>query len=238
MVLTKSPLVEIFKGTGWEDCDAFIRNIRAAAWKESKLNDDLWVANYASLHLAGKALRWHSRLPPDVRRDWSKLEVALLDQWPSPDEIGSENSTQVPIVPTPAAAPNNSNSNANANMNQSPRRGVVKIISLKSNAIFYLGQPKSTGICSITKKIGDALHVSVDPNKNPHNLETSSWSQYSHAACITAWDIGVGGDIRPAWFEGDQSTLLDAFIDEDGLDITIAADAMTYNASFRDESRA
>lgn len=274
-----TPNVELFLGTGWEECDTFVRNIRAAAWKEDKLDDDRWIANYASLHLAGKALRWHSRLPPDVRRDWSKLEVALLDQWPSPDNTDDENSIQVPIVPTPAAAPANSNSNSNT-MSRASHRGVVKIISLKSNAIFYLGQPDSDGVCTLTREIGDALPVSVDPNANPHNLEMlpnhgkprhryswvgihwytpaplirsgsaswarialvdsitmkSSWSEKSHEALITTWDISVGGDIRAAWFQGDQKTLLDAFVDEESSNITIAADFGGYTTTYPTDS--
>lgn len=72
----------------------FIRHVRATAWKEEKVEDDRWIANYASLRFSGKALKWHSHLAPDVRRDWSKLEMALLDQWPPLDIAESEDGTQ------------------------------------------------------------------------------------------------------------------------------------------------
>ncbi|KAG9044256.1 hypothetical protein FS837_008552 [Tulasnella sp. UAMH 9824] len=257
----------------------FIRSLRAAAWKEDKVEDDRWIANYASLHFSGKALRWHSQLPPDVRRDWAKLEMALLDQWPSPDVADSEDSMQVPIVPTPAAAPHKSNSIAT---NQASNQGVIKVVSFDSGKVFYLAQLDSGGKCGLTKEIGSALHVSMDLNTNPHILELSpthgkpryrsswvgihwlvaepeirtgsqhwgrialvdsitmksSWTQGPHGARITTWDIAMGGDLRPAWFEDDQETLLDVFIAESGLEITIVADPGGYAARYTGESRA
>ncbi|KAG8940772.1 hypothetical protein FRC04_005041 [Tulasnella sp. 424] len=93
-VTYRSQVVEFFKGTGREECEIFVRSIRAAAWREDKDDDDRWMANYASLRFAGQALNWHSRLPPDIRRDWSKLEMALLNQWPSLNDDVDDNSAQ------------------------------------------------------------------------------------------------------------------------------------------------
>ncbi|KAG8944548.1 hypothetical protein FRC00_010533, partial [Tulasnella sp. 408] len=78
--------IETFNGTGRKECDTFIRSIRAAAWKEDKLDDDRWMAYFATPYFSGDALSWHSQLPPDIRRDWSKLEMALLGRWPSPEQ--------------------------------------------------------------------------------------------------------------------------------------------------------
>lgn len=78
--------VEEFKGIGWEECNHFIRAIRAVAWKEGKLRDLAWTADFASLHFSHKALKWHCRLPQDVRENWAKLQVALLDRWSPPDD--------------------------------------------------------------------------------------------------------------------------------------------------------
>ncbi|KAG8900915.1 hypothetical protein FRC00_010204, partial [Tulasnella sp. 408] len=80
-------LVLLFKGTSWEECNDFIRAIRATAWREGKQRDDAWMADFAALHFSQGALSWHSRLPRDVRQDWSKLETALLDRWPPPETI-------------------------------------------------------------------------------------------------------------------------------------------------------
>lgn len=70
-------VVEPFKGKNGEECNSFIRAIRAAAWKQGKLRDAAWMADFASLQFSHQALSWHSRLTEDVRQDWTKLEVAI-----------------------------------------------------------------------------------------------------------------------------------------------------------------
>ncbi|KAG8961364.1 hypothetical protein FRC05_006232, partial [Tulasnella sp. 425] len=78
-------------GTSGAECEDFIQSIRETAWKEGKLQDALWMANFAFLHFSGHALKWHSDLSPDVKQDWDKLEKALLERWPPPaDESDSE----------------------------------------------------------------------------------------------------------------------------------------------------
>ncbi|KAG8915558.1 hypothetical protein FRC00_002905 [Tulasnella sp. 408] len=84
--MSSPPPVERFKGTGWEECDDFISAIRARALWEGKQRDSAWKADFAAPLFSRKALSWHSRLPEDVRDDWSKLEIALLDRWPAPDD--------------------------------------------------------------------------------------------------------------------------------------------------------
>lgn len=80
-------LVDTFKGASWEEGNQFIRAIRISAFKEGKQRDMAWMADFAALHFSHAALSWHSRLPQDVRQDWSKLETALLDRWPPPEGI-------------------------------------------------------------------------------------------------------------------------------------------------------
>ncbi|KIO24007.1 hypothetical protein M407DRAFT_244584 [Tulasnella calospora MUT 4182] len=55
---------------------------------------------------------------------------------------------------------------------------------------------------------------------------------------VIAWDISEGGDVRLAWFQGNQKTLLDMFISEEELEITIGADSNTYGTNYPEESRA
>ncbi|KAG8924100.1 hypothetical protein FRC01_011944 [Tulasnella sp. 417] len=84
--MSSAPPVERFKGTGWEECEEFILAIRARAFWEGKQEESAWMAGFAATNFSRKALSWHARLPEDVRRDWSKLEVALLDKWPPPED--------------------------------------------------------------------------------------------------------------------------------------------------------
>lgn len=81
--------VDLFKGGSWEECAAFIRAIRAAAWTEGKLRDPAWMADFASLYFSYETMLWHSKLPLEVRQDWAKLEEALVDRW-SPTSAADE----------------------------------------------------------------------------------------------------------------------------------------------------
>lgn len=60
--------------------------IRARALWEGKQRDPAWIADFAAPLFWRKALSWHGRLPQDVRQDWFKLEAALFDRWPEPEE--------------------------------------------------------------------------------------------------------------------------------------------------------
>ncbi|KAG8918190.1 hypothetical protein FRC01_002003, partial [Tulasnella sp. 417] len=75
-----------FKGTSWSECETFIQAIREKAWNEGKLRDPAWMADFASLRFSSTALKWHLLLPLDVRHDWYKLEMALLERWGKLDD--------------------------------------------------------------------------------------------------------------------------------------------------------
>ncbi|KAG9023430.1 hypothetical protein FS837_005815, partial [Tulasnella sp. UAMH 9824] len=79
--MSTSQDVQPFEGKNWAECNAFIRSIRAVAWKEGKLRDKAWMADLASVCFSNEALKWHARLPAEVQEDWAKLEAALLDHW-------------------------------------------------------------------------------------------------------------------------------------------------------------
>lgn len=101
--MSSAPPVELFKGKDWEECDSFIRAIRARALWEGKQRDLAWIADFAAPQFSRKALSWHCQLPEDIRQDWSKLEIALINRWPAPEEEEDDDEPQ--IEPTPAAAP-------------------------------------------------------------------------------------------------------------------------------------
>ncbi|KAG8928200.1 hypothetical protein FRC01_006323 [Tulasnella sp. 417] len=129
---------ERFKGMNWEECHDFIAAIRARALVEGKQRDSAWKADFAAPLFWGKALSWHSRLPDDVREDWSKLEVALLDRWPPPDD-----DDVLQIQPTPAAAPSLTRDD-NANR---PIEDAVKPVIGGSNTNYYV-KPSAPGVCA------------------------------------------------------------------------------------------
>lgn len=78
-------IVQPFKGGTWKECGAFIQSVRAAAWREGKLRDSAWMADFASLHLSEYALAWYFRLSPEAQQDWPQLQAAFVERWPFPD---------------------------------------------------------------------------------------------------------------------------------------------------------
>lgn len=83
------PTEPLFRGTGdEEECDEFVRSIRQKALEAERPDDAKWMAGLASTLLADRALKWHTKLPPEVQYDWTELEKALLKKFgaDSPDE--------------------------------------------------------------------------------------------------------------------------------------------------------
>lgn len=152
-------IVSTFAGNGWTELEAFIRSIRAIAWNEGKLQDPLWMANYASLHFSGKALRWHAELPEDIQESWRKLEVAMVARWPPPDDSEDDVRSVFPcrirpnfrrelkadyiIVRAPIAAAASPGNVFSAVFGSRPALVVVKLLLKESDKWFFLGKPES-----------------------------------------------------------------------------------------------
>lgn len=49
---------------------------------EGKINDPTWMCAIAYPCFAGDALEWHASLPMDVKKDWYRLERAILVDFP------------------------------------------------------------------------------------------------------------------------------------------------------------
>lgn len=76
----------MFKGTDWEECNNFVRALRFRALREGKQRDPAWIADFAAPYFSHEARLWHSELPRGVRRNWFKLETALLERWAPPED--------------------------------------------------------------------------------------------------------------------------------------------------------
>ncbi|KAG8962842.1 hypothetical protein FRC05_005090 [Tulasnella sp. 425] len=149
--------VKDFRGKSGAECENFIKSIRKAAWKEGKLRDALWMADLASLHFSGKALKWHSDLPLDVRQDWFKQEMALLEHWPPPADA-SEEEPEGAIVPTPAAA-----SLLPTQAGESSDIGVMQFVPISGNEeSMYIAGPDPAGRCKLTKEAEKAIRLRWD----------------------------------------------------------------------------
>ncbi|KAG8893466.1 hypothetical protein FRB99_001925, partial [Tulasnella sp. 403] len=64
------------------ECEYFVHKLRQTAFAHGKLDDNLWMAQFASTCLLGKALRWYVGLDSNTKNDWETLEAAMLEKWP------------------------------------------------------------------------------------------------------------------------------------------------------------
>ncbi|KIO27965.1 hypothetical protein M407DRAFT_22871 [Tulasnella calospora MUT 4182] len=174
--MSSPPLVERFKGTNWEECHEFILAIRTRAMWEGKRRDSAWMADFAANYFWHKALSWHCRLPEDVREDWSKLEIALTDRWPEP-----EDDDKPQINPTPAAAPS-SNRNDGA---ERPLQGLLKVVLDESNTTYYVHLKGAFG--GLTTDASEAIRVRCNFASGATLLERTV--NQSHSWLAAHWTI-------------------------------------------------
>lgn len=183
--MSSAPSVEPFKGKDWEECNKFIREIRARALWEGKQRDSAWIADFAAPQFSHKALSWHCRLPEEVQQDWSKLVIALVDRWPLLED--DDESPQ--IKPTPAAAPS-------PTRNDNPSRslqGVLKIVLDDPNRKCYVRFTKI--FCDITTEARDAICVRCNFVSGATLLERIDHTSHSWLAIgwsSSAPKIGTG----------------------------------------------
>ncbi|KIO24043.1 hypothetical protein M407DRAFT_26573 [Tulasnella calospora MUT 4182] len=261
--MSSAPHVERFKGAGWEECDEFISAIRARALWEGKQRDAAWKADFAAPLFSRKALAWHSRLPEDVREDWSKLEIALLEQWAPEDD------DELQIMPTPAAA-SSLDRNDKA---QTPLQGVLKVVLDRSTTEYYLRF--TSNYCDLTTNASMAVRVRCNSLSSATLLERMdhschSWLavhwylptpnigngsiDYAHIACVhsntlkSSWswrgplqlltcNILENGEVTPVWKKNDSSEI-PLFVFVEGSTLYLVADPVVYGQNYGGETQA
>ncbi|KAG9027478.1 hypothetical protein FS837_004253, partial [Tulasnella sp. UAMH 9824] len=73
----------ILTGRDGTECEEWIRSIHLEAFNQGRYSDKAWIAALASTRISGRALRWYCQQSEDITSDWTKLRVALLDQYPT-----------------------------------------------------------------------------------------------------------------------------------------------------------
>ncbi|KAG9040286.1 hypothetical protein FS837_000850, partial [Tulasnella sp. UAMH 9824] len=76
----------VFRGTNGNECEAFVVAIRDLAFPKGKEEDYHWMLHYATTRLRGKALRWHAKLDPSIRKDWDLFVQAMFEEYPFVEE--------------------------------------------------------------------------------------------------------------------------------------------------------
>ncbi|KIO23600.1 hypothetical protein M407DRAFT_26972 [Tulasnella calospora MUT 4182] len=72
----------VFRGIDGNECEAFIAAIRDRAFAQGMDEGDYWMLRYATSRLRGKAMRWHAKLEPSLRKDWDLFLQALFEEYP------------------------------------------------------------------------------------------------------------------------------------------------------------
>lgn len=154
----------VFKGIDGVEAEEWVCAIRQKALSLRRQRDNDWIADFASTCFVGDALRWYEDLDEDTQRDWRKLRLALLAQWPAPsqrDQAAPPNpQTQSAIIPTPAAAPPVNTDGT--------RIGRIRIIATdnRTGSIAFSGYVSRTintfGCHVATKDLAEALVVRVE----------------------------------------------------------------------------
>ncbi|KAG8995360.1 hypothetical protein FRB90_000202 [Tulasnella sp. 427] len=95
----------IFYGTDGIEAEEFIRSVKKAARAAGKLRDNDWIVDEVSVALAGDALRWYIDLDEETQSDWTRLQRAIVRQYPRKvAPIPASSASEPATIPTPAAA--------------------------------------------------------------------------------------------------------------------------------------
>ncbi|KAG8999216.1 hypothetical protein FRB90_012127 [Tulasnella sp. 427] len=253
----------MFRGKDGTECESFIHAVRRVAWEEGKMQESTWMANFASLHFSGRALKWQADLALDVRQDWIKLEKALLERW-SPPDIGNDDEHKLQPIPTPAPATNHPIEKEGVS-----DLGVLELVckdEAGSTRSKYLGAGISDkGSCRFEQDISKAMKKDSrylwlalawtysEPEfgkgsnqwarittADPWTLTTEAFRLDENCAeglfRVAAWKVDSAQNVVPVWEWKDEVFPLALFEDDDFA--YAAVDPVAYAADNSEENRA
>ncbi|KAG9022977.1 hypothetical protein FS837_006061 [Tulasnella sp. UAMH 9824] len=250
--------IQPFKGGSWKECGVFLQRVRAAAWKEGKLRDQVWMADFVSLHLSDRALVWYFRLSPEVRRDWPQLEAALVDKWMPP---GCDDLAEPLGVPTAADSP--------YEQLEHPERVILKVVEVGKQEARYVTRAGDNRDFGLSSDAGQALRFRFDPQLDPKLFEcvdrqpyslfgvhweqktpsfsrgSTSYAELTAVNCATlkspvtrggpfqiaTFKIAKSGEVTPLWRDGTTETSLKAFTNSSN-DVLLVPDADAFQKSY------
>ncbi|KAG8922934.1 hypothetical protein FRC01_013436 [Tulasnella sp. 417] len=71
-----------FSGRPKESAASLIQSMQRVAFLQNRIEDDKWIAQYASTCFTDSALVWYLGLEKDTRSSWEKLRLALVQRYP------------------------------------------------------------------------------------------------------------------------------------------------------------
>ncbi|KAG8921286.1 hypothetical protein FRC01_000324 [Tulasnella sp. 417] len=122
------------------------------------------MADTASMFFADEALRWHSKLPLDVRQDWFKLEEALVEKWYSPPD-GQDNEPHIVPAAPAARVPQDKEKIIRFD------HGIIKVIVEGSDTSLYMRWNQEDGDFIVTADSTHAARFRFDAGSSSRLLE-------------------------------------------------------------------
>lgn len=193
----------VFSGSNGAEAERFINLLRRRARAEGKLRDKEWILDLAVSSLEGEALRWHSRLPRQVRNDWDALEDALLEQYPPSSPTNETNrrssfeatpggtpTEAAGAAPAPAPAPISEISRSFMQLSLGPQTGLIKVVADDPSVSGYLARTMDPqyAIMVTCASPEDAVKVQFWPASYPHGIEILNSATRLTWLGATHWD--------------------------------------------------
>lgn len=135
IIQTENFLDENFEFTGTEGIpyQEFLKRVRGAAFRQGRSRDSEWMADMASLHISGDALKWYESLDDDVRQDWSLLRKAIIGKYGDGSTEATYEAPLSPAKPTPSVEENTAKQSDNPGNHLLPAR--VEIVNWATPAL-------------------------------------------------------------------------------------------------------
>ncbi|KAG9041151.1 hypothetical protein FS837_012676 [Tulasnella sp. UAMH 9824] len=144
-----------FHGSQSQSSGDFIQFVTRIAFEKCWINDDRWVAQFASTCLNGDALLWYCKLDEETQGSWKKLRISLLEQYPPHSYTKDSALLRQLLTPVLEDDLGKSTPDSRTGIN-----GVIEVVGKHANLLGYL-RWDGTGAIGITSQKDDATVGSV-----------------------------------------------------------------------------
>ncbi|KAG9040951.1 hypothetical protein FS837_012915 [Tulasnella sp. UAMH 9824] len=162
-LLNPNPTVWIsFTGGSNQSVATFIQSVQRVAFMQNRIEDDKWMAQYASTCFTDSALMWYLSLEEKTQTTWKKLRLALVQRYP--------------VVQSPRPAPIAVPAKPEVPSPEITKIGQIEVIRAEFGDVFgYLSQD-STGKFVVDPSQEKALKLAAVLHTNAKNQHENIYS--------------------------------------------------------------
>ncbi|KAG8993229.1 hypothetical protein FRB94_006742 [Tulasnella sp. JGI-2019a] len=178
--------------TGTDDaaeCGRFIVAVRKHAYLHGKQRDDEWITDLVASCVSGDALTWHVTLPTTIKKDWEKLQLALIEEF-SPNARTAKKTLASP----PVAAPPQGDASGSPKVKVKPAAiyGIIEVQAAELDSRAYISDAtNNTGRLFLLHDMKKALYLRSIHSDKPHNLQIAAYSAGGKAIAHAHTLLGV-----------------------------------------------